>query len=47
MKLANKPASLSPKRLSGEWLEWCQTKERIGHVASNARGSQKTGRGNA
>jgi hypothetical protein len=20
-----------PNRLSGEWLNWCQTKERIGH----------------
>jgi hypothetical protein len=30
MKSANKRARLIPNRLSGEWLDWGQTKERIG-----------------
>jgi len=30
MRSANKPAGSIPNRLSGEWLNWCQTKERIG-----------------
>jgi hypothetical protein len=30
MRLANKRARSMPNRLSGEWLNWCQAKERIG-----------------
>jgi Anti-sigma factor NepR len=30
MRSANKRAGLMPNRLSGDWLYWCQTKERIG-----------------
>jgi hypothetical protein len=30
MRPAVKHASSTSNRLSGEWLDWCQTKERIG-----------------
>jgi hypothetical protein len=30
MRLGNKRARSMPNRLSGEWLNWCQAKERIG-----------------
>jgi hypothetical protein len=30
MPLAKKPGRSMSKRPSGEWLDWCQTKERIG-----------------
>jgi hypothetical protein len=30
MSFANKRVRSMPSRLSGEWLNWCQTKERIG-----------------
>jgi len=30
MQSANKPARLMSNQPSGEWLDWCQTKERIG-----------------
>jgi hypothetical protein len=30
MQRANKPARLMSNPPSGEWLDWCQTKERIG-----------------